>query len=132
MSSVDYALLLSFLFFFGIAENLKIILAAEMNHSGHIFLFSALVSQVMSNVPAALLFAKFTSNWQALLWGVNTGGFGSLFGSLANLIAYKFYITHGGKNNSAGFTLKFIAMGYAAFFISIGLYFILNRTHALL
>lgn len=120
---VDYALLLSFFFFFGLAENMKMILLTEMNHSGHIFLFSALASQVISNVPAALLFAKFTTNWEALLWGVNAGGFGSLFGSLANLIAYKIYVTNKEVNNSGKFTAYFLIMGYVAFFISIGLYF---------
>ena len=129
---VDYALLFSFLFFFGIADNLKIMLASEISHSGHIFLFSALASQVMSNVPATLLFAKFTSNWQAMLWGVNTGGFGSLFGSLANLIAYKLYITHKGTNNTARFTARFLIIGYVALFVSIGLYFILYQTDVLL
>jgi len=129
---VDYSLLFSFLFFFGIAENIKIIAASEISHSGHIFLFSALTSQVMSNVPATLLFAKFTSNWQALLWGANAGGFGSLFGSLANLIAYKIYVTHEGTNNTAVFTARFLMMGYLALFVSIGLYFMLYRQGALL
>ncbi len=129
---IDYALLFSFLFFFGIADNLKIILASEISHSGHVFLFSALASQFMSNVPATLLFSKFTSNWQALLWGVNAGGFGSLFGSLANLIAYKIYVTHESTNNTAGFTARFLVMGYVALFVSIGLYFILYQTPSLL
>jgi len=129
---IDYALLLSFFFFFGIADNLKLILASELSHSGHIFLFSALASQVMSNVPATLLFAKFTSNWQALLWGVNAGGFGSLFGSLANLIAYKIYITHEGRNSVAGFTAKFLILGYLSLFVSMGLYSILYQAPALL
>jgi len=124
---VDYALLLSFFFFFGLAENLKILMASEISHSGHIFLFSALASQVMSNVPATLLFAKFTSNWQALLWGTNAGGFGSLFGSLANLIAYKIYTANENSNCTAAFTAKFLLMGYAALFLSIGLYFFLFR-----
>ena len=122
---VDYALLLSFLFFFGIADNLKLILPSEVTHSGHIFLFSALASQVMSNVPAALLFSNFTPKWQALLWGVNVGGFGSLFGSLANLIAYKIYVTNKGTNDTSGFTFNFLVMGYIALFVSIGLYFLL-------
>ncbi len=122
---VDYALLFSFLFFFGIADNLKVILASEVAHSGHIFLFSAMASQVMSNVPAALLFANFTPKWQALLWGVNAGGFGSLFGSLANLIAYKIYVTDKGIHDPARFTVTFLAMGYIALFVSIGLYFLL-------
>ena len=129
---VDYALLFSFFFFFGIADNLKIMLASEISHSGHIFLFSALASQIMSNVPATLLFAKFTANWQALLWGTNAGGFGSLFGSLANLIAYKIYVTHEGANNTAIFTRRFLIMGYMALFVSIGLYFLLYRPGILL
>jgi len=129
---VDYALFFSFLFFFGIADNLKVILASEISHSGHIFLLSALASQVISNVPATLLFAKFTLNWQALLWGVNAGGFGSLFGSLANLIAYKIYVTHENTNNTAEFTARFLIMGYVALFVSIGLYFLLYRADALL
>ena len=127
---IDYTLLFSFLFFFGLADNLMNILASEIIHSGHIFLFSALASQIMSNVPATLLFAKFTSNWQALLWGVNAGGFGSLFGSLANLIAYKIYVTHESVKNTAGFTAKFLIMGYVSLLISIGFYFILLRVNA--
>ena len=120
---VDYALLFSFFFFFGLAENMSAILAYEIMHSGHIFLLSALASQVMSNVPATLLFAKFTTNWDALLWGVSAGGFGSPFGSLANLIAYRIYVTHKATDNTAMFTIKFLATGYAAFLLSIGLYF---------
>jgi len=106
--------------------------ASEISHSGHIFLFSALASQVMSNVPATLLFANFTLNWQALLWGVNAGGFGSLFGSLANLIAYKIYVIHEGTNNTAAFTARFLVMGYVALFVSTGLYFLLYPQGALL
>ena len=128
---VDYALLFSFFFFFGLADNMELFLAYEMNHPGHIFLFSALASQVMSNVPATLLFAKFTTNWEALLWGVNAGGFGSLFGSLANLIAYKIYVTNEGTNNSNLFTAQFLIIGYTAFFLSIGLYFLLNQAQGL-
>lgn len=124
---IDYALLFSFFFFFGLAGNLKILLASEIKHSEHVFLFSAFASQIISNVPATLLFAKFTANWKALLWGTNTGGFGGLFGSLANLIAYKLYITHNNTNNSIKFTIKFLVIEYIAFFLSIGLYFTLHR-----
>ncbi len=120
---VDYALLLTFFFFFGLAENLKLVLAAEVARSEHIFLFSALVSQIISNVPAALLFAKFTDNWQALLWGVNAGGFGSLFGSLANLIAYKLYVTQVEAKKATAFTVKFLLFGYIAFALSVAFYF---------
>ena len=124
---IDYALLFVFFFFFGVAENLKIILGSDIRHAGHIFLFSALASQIMSNVPAALLFAKFTIYWKALLWGTNAGGFGSILGSLANLIAYKLYIANNSTNKQLSFTAKFLTFGYIAFFISLGLYFVLNR-----
>jgi len=123
---IDYALLLSFLFFFGLAENLKTLLLAELNHAGHVFLLSAIASQIMSNVPAVLLLAKFTSQWQALLWGASVGGFGSLLGSLANLIAYRLYVTHEPADNSARFTMQFIVIGYAAFSIGVGLYYLLS------
>ncbi len=120
---IDYALLLTLFCFFGISENMKTIFASNLENAEHIFIFSALASQVISNVPAALLFAKFTTQWQALLWGVNVGGFGSLVGSLANLIAYKLYTADENTKNLAGFTTKFIVFGYLAFFIGIGLYF---------
>ncbi|NOY59099.1 MAG: hypothetical protein GXO75_09220 [Calditrichaeota bacterium] len=120
---IDYMLLLTFICFFGLAENMKSIFSSDIEHSGHIFIFSALVSQVISNVPATLLFAKFTAQWKALLWGSNVGGFGSLMGSLANLIAYRLYIKHESTNNMASFTIKFMVLGYIAFFIGLGLYF---------
>ncbi len=124
---VDYALLFSFFFFFGFAENVKILLAPELNHSNHVFLLSAIASQVMSNVPATLLFAKFTTNWKGLLWGTNAGGFGSLVGSFANLIAYKIYLNHDRSNKTALFTIKFLMLGYAALFFSIFLHYVFFR-----
>ncbi len=124
---IDYSLLLTFIFFFGLSENIRAMLAPEISHPGHIFLFSALASQIMSNVPATLLFAKFTTNWKALLWGTNTGGFGSLFGSFANLIGYRIYIKHENTENSAAFTMKFIIIGYTAFLLSMGLYFLFHK-----
>ncbi len=49
-------------------------------------------------------------------------------GSLANLIAYRFYVTsnHNDKNFPL-FTDKFIVMSYISFFLSIGLYFGIHR-----
>ncbi len=124
---VDYALLFSFFFFFGMADNLQSILKAALEHSRHVFLLSALASQIMSNVPATLLLAKFTTNWKALLWGSNVGGFGSLFGSLANLIAYKFYIvSRNSQKEIARFTVRFLVIGYVAFFLAVGLYFFMR------
>lgn len=122
---VDYTLLITFLLFFGIADNLQMLLIPEINHSGHVFLFSALASQIISNVPATLLFAEYTQNWQALLWGASAGGLGGLFGSMARLIVYKIYVRHESTNNTTKFTILFLITGYLAMFLSIGLYFIL-------
>ena len=122
---IDYALLLTFFFFFGLAENIKILVFGSINHFHNVFIFSSLVSQVMSNVPATVLLAKLTNHWESLLWGVNAGGFGGLFGSLANLIAYKIYINNESVNDIKRFTIEFIVIGYVAFVLSIGLYFLL-------
>ena len=46
-------------------------------------------SQVISNVPAALLLSGFTENANALLLGVNLGGLGTLIASMASLISYR-------------------------------------------
>ena len=125
---VDYVLLITFVLFFGLAENMKILLTSELKHREHVFLFSAIFSQFMSNVPATVLFAKFTAEWEELLWGANVGGFGSLVGSLSNLIAYRLYVTHEGTSDAMRFTIRFLVLGYAAFFIGIGLRFLLQAT----
>ena len=123
---IDYALLFNFLLFFGIADNLSILFEDYISHFNDIFLLSAFSSQIISNVPATLLISNFTSNWQELLWGSSVGGFGSLVGSLANLIAYRIYITHKNSSHKLGFTIKFIVIGYIAFVFGIVLYYSLN------
>lgn len=124
---IDYLLLLTFVFFFGLAGNLKSLFPVNIENSSHIFVFSALASQLISNVPATLLFSKLTSQWQALLWGSNVGGFGSLMASMANLIAYKLYVNYlSDKKRLISFTFKFMVLGYIAFLLGIGLYFVLN------
>lgn len=58
---------------------------------GHELLAGILASQVISNVPAAILLSGFTQNFAALLTAVNLGGLGTLVASLASLITFKFY-----------------------------------------
>ncbi len=119
---IDYGLLAAFFFFFGIADNLATMFAAQMQQSSHIFLISAGASQFMSNVPAAVVMAEFTADWKALLWGTSVGGFGSLVGSLANLIAYRFYLKSENVQDGRAFTVRFIIAGYAAFGAGVALY----------
>ncbi len=53
------------------------------------YVFSALCSQIISNVPAAIFTSNFTQLWRSLAFGVNIGGNGIVIGSLANLIALR-------------------------------------------
>ncbi|MBR4867106.1 MAG: citrate transporter, partial [Clostridia bacterium] len=57
-------------------------------------LTGALLSQVISNVPAAILLSRFTDAYAPLLQGVNVGGAGTIIASLASLITYQEYIKH--------------------------------------
>lgn len=90
---VDYFLLFTFHFFFIFVGNMKRIpLVSEALVSaveGRELLTGVLASQVMSNVPAAILLSGFTDRIQPLLTGVNLGGLGTLIASLASLISYK-------------------------------------------
>ena len=55
-------------------------------------------SQVISNVPAALLLSGFTKKYSALIIGTNLGGLGTLIASMASLISYKYV----GKESEQG------------------------------
>ena len=57
--------------------------------TGSVFVYSLLISQIISNVPAAVFLSKFSSNWLAIAYGVNVGGNGIVIASLANLIALR-------------------------------------------
>jgi len=59
--------------------------------SGRELMVSFLASQFISNVPAAVLLAEFTSEYGELIRGVNIGGMGTLIASLASVISYKFF-----------------------------------------
>ncbi|HRP77087.1 MAG TPA: SLC13 family permease [Rhodocyclaceae bacterium] len=56
---------------------------------GGVFTAGILLSQLISNVPAAIFLSGFTDDVRALAWGVSVGGFGIAIGSLANLIALR-------------------------------------------
>ena len=49
------------------------------------------LSQVISNVTAAILLSGFTDKSRALLYGVNIGELGTLIASLASVISYRLY-----------------------------------------
>lgn len=91
----DYGLLLTFMFLFVLIGNIKSIPAVSTTLSavisGREMLVGILLSQVISNVPAAMLLSNFTANYSALIVGVNLGGLGTLIASMASVISYKLY-----------------------------------------
>jgi len=120
---IDYSILVIFALFFAIANNLKLLFEIDLEGFSHLFLVASMSSQFLSNVPTTLFLAKFTSDWQTLVWGVNVGGFGTLFASFSNLIAYRLYIVHYKHVNKLRFTLKFLFYNYIAFFLAVGFYY---------
>ena len=90
---IDYSLLLTFIFFFIFIGNMgrfpafRAFLVAVL--AGRVTGVAVLSSQIISNVPAALLLSGFTNDWKCLIVGTNLGGLGTLIASMASLISYK-------------------------------------------
>ena len=93
---VDYYLLLTFIALFVLIGNLENIpyLNSLFKNSivGNEVLWGVVSSQVISNVPSAILLSGFSTNYEAIIVGVNIGGFGTLIASMANLISYKILV----------------------------------------
>lgn len=98
LKSVDYPLLLTFVFFFIFSGNMSRIDAVReffmVLLEKSTLVFSVLSCQVISNVPSAILLSQFTDNYRELLLGVNIGGAGTLIASLASLITFREYVRH--------------------------------------
>ena len=96
LKEIDFMLLLTFVCFFVVSENLGRVEAVraflQSLLSGSTLLTAVGASQVISNVPAAVLLSAFTEDWPALLAGVNIGGLGTPIASLASLITLKLYM----------------------------------------
>ncbi len=129
LGKVDYGLLLTFMAFFIFSGNMAQIPAIQRIFgsllSKNPLLVSTLSCQVISNVPSAILLSQFTSNYEALLLGVNIGGCGTLISSLASLITFREYTSHnpgGGKK----YILLFSAFNFAFLGILFGACFLLT------
>ena len=113
LAQVDYGLLCTFVMFFIFSGNMARLPAVralfEQLLSQNPLLVSALSCQVISNVPSAILLSQFTTDWAAILVGVNIGGVGTLISSLASLITFGEYTKH-----NKGQTGKYIAL-FSAF-----------------
>ena len=125
LKDVDYFLLLTFLCFFIFIGNMKqISLVHELISEllvHHEVLMGIGASQIISNVPAAILLSGFTDDYSALLIGVNLGGLGTLIASLASLISFKFYTNSNGSD-----TRRFLGIFTLYNVIFLGVLFVLS------
>ncbi len=120
LKEIDFMLLLTFVCFFVVSENLGRVEAIRLflqNLLAKNTLLTAVgASQVISNVPAAVLLSSFTDNWKDLLSGVNIGGLGTPIASLASLITLKLYLRWPGARIGK-FMLTFLAANIAGLLI---------------
>lgn len=110
---VDYCLLATFVCFFVFVGNIARIEAVREFFSEVLaereVIISVLLSQIISNVPAAVMLSEFTENGKALLLGVNIGGLGTIIASLASLISFQYYRSSEGAR-SGKYMLVFSAV----------------------
>lgn len=122
---VDYNLLVTFLLFFifvGNAarmENVKgfierIVIGREVS-------VGILLSQFISNVPAAAMLSAFTDDVRALIIGTNIGGLGTLIASMASLISYR-KISNEKNISLKKYTVVFSVVNFAFLIILGGIY----------
>ena len=96
LRKLDFGLLATFVCFFIVSGNLGRLPAVhdllQSLLESSTLLTGVFTSQVISNVPAAVLLSGFTDNWRDLLLGVDIGGLGTPIASLASLITLKLYL----------------------------------------
>ena len=120
LRGLDWPLLAVFVLMFvdlGLLARLPVLaeaVPAALELPGGAYLLGAALSQVISNVPAAIFLAPFTEDWRALAWGVSVGGFGLAIGSLANLIALRLARAPGLWGQFHLWSLPMLALAFAA------------------
>lgn len=118
----DYVLLFTFLCFFtfssSICRNDFISGILRKNVAGHEYVWSILLSQVISNVPASIVLWPFSKNLRALLYGLDSAGLCSIIGSLASVINLRIYSKEY-PENSFRFILWFTVISLAFFAVVV-------------
>lgn len=105
LARVDYSLLFTFVGFFVFIGNVGRVPAfctfLQNIITGREVYTSIIASQIISNVPAALLLSGFTDDFAGLVIGTNLGGLGTLIASMASLISYKYVAKEAGGHKGA-------------------------------
>lgn len=127
LRKVDYGLLLTFIGFFVFIGNMGRVPAfshfLEQMIQGREVLTCVVSSQVISNVPAALLLSGFTKEYPALIVGTNLGGLGTLIASMASLISFK-YIGKEMRDKKAAYLLHFTIGNLLFLAVLLGYHFL--------
>lgn len=129
LTQVDYSLLCIFIALFIFIGNLGRIPAFSQLLSdiltGREVVTSVIASQVMSNVPAAILLSGFTDHIRELVIGTNLGGLGTLIASMASLISFK-YVAREDHSFRGRYFLEFTVANVIFLFIMMILYRLLS------
>ena len=129
LTQVDYSLLCIFIALFIFIGNLGRIPAFSQLLSdiltGREVVTSVIASQVMSNVPAAILLSGFTDHIRELVIGTNLGGLGTLIASMASLISFK-YVAKEDRSFRGRYFVEFTVANVIFLFIMMILYRLLS------
>lgn len=118
---INYGLLIKFIILFLLVGNVATIpfINEQLKNIvlGNEFIIGILLSQFISNVPAAIMLSKFTNNGTCLLLGVDIGGLGTLIASMASMISFDFYVKT--KNSEKGKYIKQFSLYNGIFFVAV-------------
>ncbi|MCR4685942.1 MAG: citrate transporter [Lachnospiraceae bacterium] len=129
---VDYGLLLTFVFLFIFIGNIKrmdvVVTTLDKVVDGHEFILSVLLSQVLSDVPVALLLSAMSDTYNGLkeiIIGTNVGAVGTLIASMASLISFKLY-SNTDQSTKWKYLLQFTIVNYVFLGLLTVFHYILN------
>jgi Na+/H+ antiporter NhaD/arsenite permease-like protein len=115
LTRVDWALIAAFVLMFVDLRLLaqhdlvrELVARAGVAEPRNLFLAGVGISQLMSNVPAAILLAEHSDDTRLIAYAVDVGGFGLAIGSLANLIALRMLRSRRAWLMFHGFSLPFL------------------------
>lgn len=124
-AKTDYALVMTFVCFFIFSGNIAQIptisdFFSTVLDSCGAFVTSLISSQIISNVPSAILISHFSNDWVGIALGTNVGAVGTPISSLATLITLRQY-QKSGLGGNGKFIARFEAYNFA-FLVVVSLF----------
>lgn len=129
IAKADYSLLLTFVGFFILIGNIKNIDAVNVwlksIITGNEFITAIISSQIISNVPAAVLLSGFSDKFKTIMIGSDIGGLGTMIASMASLISYKYFANYM-PDKKGGYFAVFTVVNILFLMVLTGAYAVLN------